>query len=260
MTTRHSFEAGGPAPAYPLLLKQLLRVGLARRPEQEIVHRDRGRYAYQILGERIARLAGVLAQLGIVPGDTVAVMDWDSHRYLECMFAVPMIGAILQTVNVRLSPEQILYTMNHAGAKLLLINGEFLPVLDAIRPRLETVTQLVLLTDEPAPAPTGALNGALAFLPAEVYLLPRPALCRGLDALHRAATDVRSAAIRRMPRSPLARALRFPRSNLASMRRQPYSSSTSWIRTQSDRIRIVTTHDRAIMRIVASCRRVDRRN
>ena len=59
-------------------------------------------------------------------------MDWDSHRYLESYFAIPMTGAVLMTVNVRLSPEQIVYTLNHSGAKALLVNTEFLPVLELI--------------------------------------------------------------------------------------------------------------------------------
>ena len=55
-------------------------------------------------------------------------MDWDSHRYLECFYAVPMIGAVLHTVNVRLSPEQLVYTIDHAEDDVLLINAEFLPL------------------------------------------------------------------------------------------------------------------------------------
>ena len=87
-------------------------------------------------------------------GQTVAVMDWDSHRYLECFFAVPMMGAVLQTVNVRLSPEQILYTLNHAEADVVLVNSEFLAVLESITGRLETVKTFVLLTDEETPPKT----------------------------------------------------------------------------------------------------------
>ena len=55
--------------------------------------------------------AKLALELGVRPGDTVGVMDWDTHRFLEAFFAVPMMGAILQTVNVRLSPEQIIYTI-----------------------------------------------------------------------------------------------------------------------------------------------------
>ena len=54
-------------------------------------------------------------------------MDWDTNRYLECFFAAPMMGAVLHTVNVRLSPEQVLYTINHAPDDMILVNGEFLP-------------------------------------------------------------------------------------------------------------------------------------
>ena len=90
-----------PAYAYPLLIKQLLLTPLANAPEQEIVYRDLSRYDYRTLCARIARLG---SGLGVLPGQTVAVMDWDSHRYLECFFAVPMLGAVLQTVNTRLSP------------------------------------------------------------------------------------------------------------------------------------------------------------
>ena len=74
-------------------------------------------------------------------------MDWDSHRYLECFFAVPMMGAVLQTVNIRLSPEQILYTLNHAKADVVLVNAEFLPILAIIKDQLETVKKFVLITD-----------------------------------------------------------------------------------------------------------------
>ena len=89
---------------YPLLIKHLLHTPLATAPDQEIVYRDISRYTYRTLRQRIGRLAAGLAALGVKPGDTVAVMDWDSHRYLECYFAIPMMGAVLQTVNIRLSP------------------------------------------------------------------------------------------------------------------------------------------------------------
>ncbi len=137
---------------YPLLIKHLLHTPLAVAPEQEIVYRDISRYTYRTLRQRIGRLATGLATLGVKSGDTVAVMDWDSHRYLECYFAVPMMGAVLQTVNIRLSPEQILYTLNHARADVVLCLNEFLPLLDAIKENLETVKTFVLLSDGDAPA------------------------------------------------------------------------------------------------------------
>ena len=137
---------------YPLLIKHLLHTPLATTPDQEIVYRDSSRYTYRTLRQRIGRLATGLAGLGVKPGDTVAVMDWDSHRYLECYFAIPMMGAVLQTVNIRLSPEQILYTLNHARADVILCLNEFLPLLDAIKENLETVKTFVLLSDGDTPA------------------------------------------------------------------------------------------------------------
>ena len=89
---------------YPLLIKQLLHTPLAVYPEQEIVYRSQKRYDYWTLRHRIGQLASGLNALGIEHGDTVAMMDWDSHRYLESYFAVPMMGAALMTVNVRLAP------------------------------------------------------------------------------------------------------------------------------------------------------------
>ena len=136
---------------YPLLIKHLLHTPLATAPDQEIVYRDSSRYTYRTLRQRIGRLATGLAGLGVKPGDTVAVMDWDSHRYLECYFAIPMMGAVLQTVNIRLSPEQLLYTLNHARADVVLCLNEFLPLLDAIKENLETVKTFVLLSDGDTP-------------------------------------------------------------------------------------------------------------
>src|SRR5208337_5180930 len=97
---------------YPLLVKHILHTPLSCAPRQEIVYKDVTRYDYVKLHERIGQLANILENLGIKAGDTVGVLDWDSHRYLECFYAVPMMGAILHTVNVRLSPEQVLYTIN----------------------------------------------------------------------------------------------------------------------------------------------------
>ncbi|PAU64948.1 fatty acid--CoA ligase [Pseudomonas indica] len=132
---------------YPLLIKSLLLSGSRYEKTREIVYRDKLRYSYATFNERVARLANVLSEAGVKAGDTVAVMDWDSHRYLECMFAVPMIGAVLHTINIRLSPDQILYTMNHAEDRLVLVNSEFVPLYNAIAGQLTTVEKTLLLTD-----------------------------------------------------------------------------------------------------------------
>ncbi|MCG4454087.1 fatty acid--CoA ligase [Pseudomonas sp. MMS21-TM103] len=132
---------------YPLLIKRLLLSGVRYEKTREIVYRDTLRYSYATFNERVARLANALTTAGVKAGDTVAVMDWDSHRYLECMFAIPMLGAVLHTINIRLSPEQILYTMNHAEDKFVLVNSEFVPLYNGIAAQLSTVEKTLLLTD-----------------------------------------------------------------------------------------------------------------
>jgi len=139
----------------PLLIGQILDRGVASAPAQEIVYADRLRYSYTRLAERVARLASALAALGVKPGCTVAMMDWDSHRYLECFFAVPMMGAVLHTVNVRISPEQILYTINHARDDVILVNAEFLPVLEGIRAKIRPGVRFVLIAEGAEVSPSG---------------------------------------------------------------------------------------------------------
>src|SRR3546814_17800786 len=78
---------------------------------------------------------------------TVAVMDWDSHRYLEAYFAVPMIGAVLQTVNVRLPQPQIAYTLQHANAEILLVHRDFFPIIDALLPSLPAIKAVIAIMD-----------------------------------------------------------------------------------------------------------------
>ncbi|KDD65543.1 fatty acid--CoA ligase [Pseudomonas mandelii] len=136
--------------AYPLLIKQLLLSGVRYEPGREIVYADKLRYSYQTLNQRIRRLANALTAAGVKAGDTVALLDWDSHRYLECFFAVPMIGAVLHTVNIRLSPDQVLYTMNHAEDDLVLVHDDFLPLVEQIQGQLKTVKGYLQLTDDTA--------------------------------------------------------------------------------------------------------------
>ncbi|WDP90918.1 MAG: fatty acid--CoA ligase [Desulfobacter sp.] len=133
---------------YPLLIKNILNTPLIYSPDQEIVYRDQMRYDYKTLGQRVKQLANMLKGMGVKPGDTVAVMDWDSHRYLECFFAVPMMGAVLHTINIRLTPEQLIYTINHAEDDVILVNEDFLPLLESVKDRFETVKKVILLTDK----------------------------------------------------------------------------------------------------------------
>ena len=133
---------------YQLLIKHFLQTPLVYLPDQEIIFRDKMRYTYAAFEKRISRLANALKNLGVKPGNTVAVMDWDSHRYLECFFAVPMMGAVLHTINIRLSPEQLIYTINHAQDDVILVHSDFIPLLESVKDQFETPKKIILISDQ----------------------------------------------------------------------------------------------------------------
>jgi fatty-acyl-CoA synthase len=150
-----------------LLIKHLLHTPLAIAPQQEIVYRTDVRFTYRQFRERLGRLASALAGAGVGPGATVAMMDWDSHRYLECYFAVPMMGAVLMTVNIRLSPEQVAYTINHSKASTVIVHADFLPLLTSIMPKLPRVERVVVIAEGSAvAAPPKAIGEYEALLAA----------------------------------------------------------------------------------------------
>ena len=142
------------SPAYfPLLIKSLLRTPLQNAPETEIVSAGLMRYSYRDFDARLKTFASGLAKHGIGQGDVVAVMDWDTHRYFECFFAVPMLGAVLHTVNIRLAPAQIAYTIDHAEDDVILVHADFLPLMEEVMPLVKRDVRLILLRDDPAQAP-----------------------------------------------------------------------------------------------------------
>ena len=136
---------GSDAYEFPLLIRHLLSA-LPQHRQQEIVSGER-RFSYEEFADRVNRLAALLAARGVEAGDTVAVMDWDSHRYLECFFAVPMMGAVLQTVNVRLSAQQIAFTLNQTRPAIVLRHSDFSELWGEITPLLSEVPPLLALSD-----------------------------------------------------------------------------------------------------------------
>ena len=143
---------------FPLLIKSLLRTPLQTAPDVEIVSDGLMRYSYRAFEERLHRFAAGLARHGIGAGDVVAVMDWDTHRYFEAFFAVPMMGAVLHTVNVRLAPAQIAYTIDHAEDDVILVHTDFLPLLAEVMPLVTRKVRLILLRDDPAVEPDTGLT------------------------------------------------------------------------------------------------------
>ena len=116
------------------------------------------RYTYRDWARRVDRLAGALTALGVRRGDRVGTFAWNTHRHFEAYFAVPCMGAVLHTVNIRLFPEQLAYVINHAGDTVLLVDASLLPLLAKIRAQLTTVKHIVVMGDGPLPAGEGLLD------------------------------------------------------------------------------------------------------
>ena len=138
---------------FPLLIKNLLSRAKVVSGNKKIHYADKTSYTYHEFFKRVNRLANVLKGLNLQKGDVIAVMDWDTHRYLECYFAIPMCGYILQTVNVRLSEDKVLYTINHAKPKALLLNSEFSPMIKSHTQDAPSVEHVIWLDDNNTPMP-----------------------------------------------------------------------------------------------------------
>ncbi|MCP2253778.1 fatty-acyl-CoA synthase [Prauserella aidingensis] len=141
----------------PLLLTEFLHRARASFPGKEIVEysgsESTHRYTYRDYHERVVRLAGALRELGVRPGDRVATLAWNHHRHLELYLAVPLAGAVLHTVNLRLEPAELDYILGHADDRALFADTDLLPGVERARDARPDMT--VVVTDGHAP---GTLN------------------------------------------------------------------------------------------------------
>ncbi|HEV3125300.1 MAG TPA: long-chain fatty acid--CoA ligase [Candidatus Dormibacteraeota bacterium] len=96
---------------------------------------------------RARRLAGALRDMGIRPGDRVATFAWNTHRHLEAYLAVPSMGAVLHTLNIRLFPEQVAYIVDHADDSIVLCDRSLLATWRSIEPRLDHRRPVIVLAD-----------------------------------------------------------------------------------------------------------------
>jgi fatty-acyl-CoA synthase len=144
---------------YPLTLTHFFERTRRLFPTKPVATRVPGqplfRYTYADFADRVCRLAGVLPDLGVGPGDRVGTFAWNSHRHLELYWAAPLSGAVLHTVNIRLSPRDIAYIVNHAGDRVLFVDASLWPVIEPLRPELRTVQRYVVLPDAAAALPAG---------------------------------------------------------------------------------------------------------
>ena len=145
---------------WPLVLTHFLDRARRLHHHRPIASRHSGgvfRYSFGDWAVRVDRLAGALTALGIRHGDRVATFGWNSHRHYEAYFAIPCMGAVLHTMNVRLFPEQLVWVMNHAADRVVLVDSPLLPLFEKVRSQLTTVEQVIVMGDRGA-APAGYLD------------------------------------------------------------------------------------------------------
>lgn len=106
------------------------------------------RITYKEFSVRTKKLAAALENLGLKRGMKIGTFAWNHHRHLETYFAVPCSGAVLHTINIRLSPEHIIYIINHAEDEILLVDADLLPLIEAIHSQLKTVKHIIVMGDE----------------------------------------------------------------------------------------------------------------
>jgi fatty-acyl-CoA synthase len=120
------------------------------------------RFTYAEFGERSRRLAAVLRDLGVRPGEVVSFVTYNTHHLLEAYYGCLGAGAVLNPINIRLHPQEIRYILNHAESRALFFHHDFAALVDGIRDGLETVAEYVAL--DPAGPPAGAAHDYEALL------------------------------------------------------------------------------------------------
>ncbi len=146
---------------FPLTLTHLLERAYRYFPGVEIVSRAGDgkihRHTWGQVYGRSAQLAHALAKLGVKAGDRVGTLGWNHHRHLEAYFAVPMMGAIVHTLNLRLHPNELAYIARHAEDSVILADRSLLPLLDQFVASVPTVRHVVVMPDD-GPTPAGRLD------------------------------------------------------------------------------------------------------
>jgi fatty-acyl-CoA synthase len=144
-----------------LVLTRFLERAVTYHPRRQLATKTpQGieRETYEEMGERVARLASALRELGVGPGDRVGSFAWNTHRHLELYFAVPCMGSVLHTLNIRLHPDQIAWIANHAEDRVVMVDASLLPVFEKVLPALKTVEHVVVMGPADGAGPAGALD------------------------------------------------------------------------------------------------------
>ncbi|MFZ1154310.1 MAG: long-chain fatty acid--CoA ligase [Solirubrobacteraceae bacterium] len=147
---------------FPLTLHHPLHRMRSVHPGAEVVTlTDQGvvRATYGEVAERVDRLARVLEQLGVKQGDRVGTFAWNNQRHLELYMAVPCVGAVLHTLNIRLFAEQLTYIVNHAEDNIIFVDDSVVPILQELAPTFEGVRNYIVMGD----GDCGSLPNALRY-------------------------------------------------------------------------------------------------
>lgn len=136
----------------PLTPIRFLRYAEQQHRPRTAVVCGNDRFTYAQFADRARRLAGALRSAGVQPGDRVAFLSANCHRLLEAYYGVVEAGAVLLPLNVRLSPQELAYVLNHSGATVLFFQRRFTELVESFRPHLSTVKHFYLLDDRPAEA------------------------------------------------------------------------------------------------------------
>jgi fatty-acyl-CoA synthase len=152
--------------SYPLSLNHFIQRAERLFPEVEVVSQTPQkrlvRHTYKSLHQRSRALAKALLDAGLKPGERVATLMWNHHVHNEVYWGVPMAGGVYHTLNLRLSPRELVYIVNHAQDRFLIVDDVLLKLALAIRPQLE-VERLLVVRWTDAPLPEGCEDFA-AFL------------------------------------------------------------------------------------------------
>ncbi len=132
----------------PRLVDELLDRAVREYPERVAVIDGATRLSYRELGARADRIGGALQELGVAPGDRVAILDRNSRSYLELYFALPRIGAVAVPMNYRLAPAELAYILGDSTAKVLLFSRDYADLALAARGQVAAVEHILCLEDE----------------------------------------------------------------------------------------------------------------
>ncbi len=134
----------------PLLMHRLLGRGALLSPDEPVVSLTPQGSHSQTLGETAARsrqLASALASIGVRPGDRVASLLWNHNRHLEMYLGVTSMGAVLHTLNLRLSPHDLEYIVQHAADKVIVVDEDLLPLVEALAPKVPCVEHWIVSSE-----------------------------------------------------------------------------------------------------------------